>query len=71
MNVRRTKIISFRERVLTIPFNIIPNSHHYVVLLMKLAPYDRSDSELVTYRVGSKLVRGTYVWFAKRLQQRN
>ena len=69
--VRKTKTISFGERVLRIPFTIVPNSifclHYYVILLLRCVKYQSSDDQLVCYMNRERLVRGSYSWLSKWL----
>ena len=71
INVRRTKTISFRERVLQIPFNTLSDSifcvNRFIRLLYTLVTYPSSDSQLVGYMQTDRWVRGSYSWLQRRL----
>ena len=72
LSVRRTKTISFRERVLTIPFTYLHGSCfcvcHYVKLLLQRGRISNRPHQLVAYVKGDKWVRGSYSWLSKRVK---
>ena len=70
VKVNRSKTISFKERVLEIPFSTIKGSpfcirHHLLELFAKVG-HDPS-SQLISYISRARLVRGTYKWFNTKL----
>ena len=71
LSVHRTKTISFKERVLVIPFNSLPCSifcvQRFVSLLLSMVHFPSRNSQLISYMIGSRFVRGTYTWFSKKL----
>ena len=71
ISVVRSKTISFKERVLRIPFNIAPGSifcvHRFIRLLLSLVTHPSGSSQLVSYVKQGRWVRATYSWFMKRL----
>ena len=71
VRVKRTKTICYGERELFLPFVIIPRSiyciSYFVGRLSCLVPYTSDRCQLISYMVGSRLVRGSYGWYAKRL----
>ena len=71
LSVRRSKTICFGERVLQVPFNILPDSifcvHRFCKLLFKLVSYPDVDSQLISYMSGARCVRASYSWFSNRL----
>ena len=71
LSIRRTKTISFKERVLYIPFSIIQGSvfciHHYLILLFSMVIYPAADSQVVGYMKTGRFCRGTYSWYLRKL----
>ena len=70
--VRRTKTISFKERVLELPFAWITDSPFCVatylyrlISCLGLSP----SAQLITYRSQHRLVRGTYSWLCNRIRK--
>jgi hypothetical protein len=72
LRLRRTKTISFKERVLYIPFSIIPGSifclHYYLVLLISMVVYPSETAQVVGYMKLDKFCRGSYTWYLKKLK---
>ena len=73
VTVRRTKTISYNERVLFIPFVPILGSIfcvcHFLAVLWGMVVYPKGDSQLVSHMSNGKWVRGTYGWYAKKLSK--
>ena len=71
VRVVRTKTICYRERQLVIPFCSLPHSIFCVSrmyrLLSLLVKFPSPSSQLISYMLGTKWVRGTYSWFMRRL----
>ena len=69
--VKRTKTISFREHVLTIPFFKIPGSilcvYRFVMMLLCFVKHPFQDSQFVSYVHNGTWTRATYSWFMRRL----
>ena len=71
VTVRRTKTISFGERVLEVPLVCLPGSPFciYVFLSMLLCKVGNMGSiQLISYGSARRLVRGTYSWFSSKLK---
>ena len=72
VRVRRTKTISFRERVLEIPFSLLPGSPFCISTLLHnlmIKVHHSGNDQLISFRRESSLVRGTYSWFCARLHK--
>ena len=71
LSVRRTKTISFRERVLSIPFHRMTGSIFCVflfyILLLSLVTYPSRESQLISYMRNGSWVRGSFRWFSLKL----
>ena len=71
ISVRRTKTISFNERILYIPLVPIPASifcvHYYLARLYSSVNYPKQDSQLIGYMSQGKYVRASYGWYSKKL----
>ena len=69
--VRRTKTISYKERVLEIPFVPVRGSmfcvYTFVQLLFSMLDYPGSDSQLVGYMGRGGYTRCSYGWYCKKL----
>ena len=72
VSVHRTKTISFKERVLEVPFTVIPGSPFcvasHITLLMSRLPL-MPNNQLISYLDGDRLVRGTYSWLCSRIRK--
>ena len=71
VSVRRTKTISFQERVLFIPFVPIKGSIFCICTFLRLllgrVVYPSPGSQLVGYMSNGTYTRGTYKWYSKKL----
>ena len=72
LRLRRTKTISFKERVLYIPFTVIRGSifclHFYLTLLFGIVLYPTQDAQVVGFMRNSQFCRGSYTWYLKKLR---
>ena len=72
VKINRSKTISFKERVLSIPFNILSGSifcvHRLFLLLCSLVTYPSPDSQLISFMRNGVWVRVSYSWFTRRLK---
>ena len=70
VRLRRTKTVSFKERVLEIPFSYIPGSPFCVASYIKLLLSSVGHSgvaQLISYLSPFGVVRGTYSWLSSRI----
>ena len=72
IRLRRTKTISFKERVLYIPFVRIPGSIfcvlYYVSLLLSMLLLPSRTCQLVGFMRNGRWVRGSYSWYLSKLK---
>ena len=72
IRVKRTKTISFGERVLEIPFSPLQGSPFCVVAhlsaLLSITKHPPT-TQLISFKAAGRLVRGTYTWFCGRLRK--
>ena len=73
IRLRRTKTISFKERVLYIPFSYIQGSifclGYYLTLLFGMVIYPTSGAQVVGFMKDNIFRRGTYSWYLKKLKR--
>ena len=72
IRLRRTKTISFRERILEFPFSNIEGSpfcvkKHLLALIDMV--HHSPTTQLISYFKGARVIRGTYSWLASRLHK--
>ena len=71
LNVRRTKTITCKERVLSIPFLALPSSifcvKRFFLLLRLSVVYPSKDSQLISFMRGGRWIRASYNWLGDKL----